>query len=162
MSFALQLVLAQTSPFTLISLQSQIDFLCDAHLWCPQSLLIELLNRFIQPFLFLLSPCCLFFVVQWTCITLNVRFSDSLENACKELSDGIYNLDRWIGLPILEKNLIALLYFAFLRYTLCLEQLYSERISLFRIIVVKKNGCLHLSILFIRTNSNQLVSVTIM
>lgn len=59
-----------------------------------KSHLIELLNRFIQPFLFLLSHCCLFFVVWRTCITLNVGFPDSLENECKELSDGIYNLDK--------------------------------------------------------------------
>lgn len=37
---------------------------------------------------------------------MNVGFPDSLENECKELSDGIYNLDRYWG-----KKLIILLYF---------------------------------------------------
>lgn len=112
-----------------------------------KSHLIELLNRFIQPFLFLLSHCCLFFVVWRTCITLNVGFPDSLENECKELSDGIYNLDKQMHSTKKKTHCIVL--FSFLRYTLRLEKLYLERIR-----TLYQYCLLVLFIHFIRTNLN--------
>lgn len=128
MCCALQLVLAHKLVHSRSSPCSHKQIFSVMHTsGALKSHLIELLNRFIQPFLFLLSHCCLFFVVWRTCITLNVGFPDSLENECKELSDRIYNLDSQMH-NIGKKTYCTVIFFSFLLDTLCLKQLYLERI----------------------------------